>query len=363
MRDYLESDGLSCGDCSMVIVGKEDEFEHWYREKFRSFTAQFGQFVEYERDIATRDIGLHLTEPLTSGGAKLTTCLCWFQMKGIMAETLSKQEAKAAATFNCRMKVEHLRFWFLQPMPTYLALYIESLDRFFILNLQRYIEDTWGRDILSLGQKTAAVEVPASSILDEDALGLIMREGTAQEWVKAMSADESHIRLCQRDYMIIWRIGTAAERKVKHRFEIYDWQSKTRGEVHIQERGKDDIDQWTTVRNHWQFMLSAEGVEEMYPHLHFTANEEDDDDGYGGCDVFGDDDEEYRPTFRLQDGQVVSGEDCAGEFHLYYIVPELNELGRALFELIRTLMKIKFIDIKDKPGEFISIAPWHARHV
>src|SRR5258708_1487368 len=104
-------------------------------EKFRSFAAQFGQFVAYERDVATRDIGLHLTEPLESGGAKLTTCLCWFQMKGIMAETLPNEEAKTKSAFKYRLKVEHLKFWFLQPMPTYLALYVESLDRFLILNL------------------------------------------------------------------------------------------------------------------------------------------------------------------------------------------------------------------------------------
>src|ERR1700733_14456762 len=183
-------------------------------EKFRGFASQFGHFVAYERDIATRDIGLHLTEPLQSGGAKLTACLCWFQMKGIMADTLPKEKAMAATTFKYRLKVEHLKFWFLQPMPTYLALYIESLDRFLILNLQKYVDMTWGRDILSLTQKTANAEVSAGSMLDKEALGIILRESTVEEWMKAMSADESQIRLCQRDYNIIWRIGTAAARKV-----------------------------------------------------------------------------------------------------------------------------------------------------
>jgi hypothetical protein len=48
----------------MVIIGRTDEFEHRYTEKFRNFAAQFGHFVAYERDVATRDIGLHLTEPM-----------------------------------------------------------------------------------------------------------------------------------------------------------------------------------------------------------------------------------------------------------------------------------------------------------
>jgi hypothetical protein len=59
------------------------------------------------------------------------------------------------------------------------------------------------------------------------------------------------------------------------------------------------------------------------------------------------------------------GKDVAGDFHLYYILRELNELGRSLFSLIETLLKINFIEIADPDdqGEFISIAPWHSRQV
>ncbi len=133
----------------MVVIGKTDQFEHMYKEKFRAFAAQFGQFVSYERDIATRDLGLHLTKPSKSGGATVTSCLCWFQMKGIMPKTLPKEKAEKAITFNYKLEVEHLKFWFLQPMPTYLALYVGSLDSFYILNLQKYVENTWGKGILT----------------------------------------------------------------------------------------------------------------------------------------------------------------------------------------------------------------------
>lgn len=356
----------------MAIIGKTDEFEHKYKEKFRAFAAQFGHFVTYERDIAKRDIGLHLKEPLPSGEAKLTSCLCWFQLKGIMAGTLPEDEAKGASAFKYRLKVEDLRFWFLQPMPTYLALYVESIDKFFILNLQKYVEEKWGRNILTLNQKTVDVEVSAGSPLDDEAFALILRKSTVEEWTKAMSADESHVRLCERDYNVIWRIGTAANRKVEHRFEIFDWRSKTRGEVHIEERavgGADD--DWETVRDHWQFMLQATGVEDMYPYLKFTVDEEN--EGYSGDDVdeldedgyrnSWEDDGEYRPSFKLKNGQVVLGEDCSGEYHLYDIVPELNGLGLSLFNLIQTLIDVKFIEIALDSGEFISVAPWHHRQV
>jgi hypothetical protein len=355
----------------MVVVGKTDQFEHLYTQKFRNFVAEFGHFVEYERDIATRDIGLHLTEPLPSGGAKLSTCLCWFQLKGIMASTLPKSEAIEAERFNYRLKVEHLKFWYLQPMPTYLGLYIESLNRFFILNLQKFVEETWGRDIFSLNQDTTEVEVLAGSVLDASALRIILRESTIEAWSRALSADENDIRLCQRDYKMIWKIGTAANRKVEQRFEIYDWQSKTRGEVHIQERPK-GAKEWTVIRNHWQLGLKATDVEEMYPYLDFTPQdegteraEEYDEDGYLMYSPFGGYEDDYEPTLRLKNGLLAAGKDCAGEFHLYYILPELNELGRSLFCLIETLLKIKFIEIadSDEKGEFISIAPWHSRQV
>ena len=356
----------------MVIVGKTDHFEHLYTEKFRGFAAHFGHFVEYERDIGTRDIGLHLTVPLESGGARVTSCLCWFQLKGIMATTLPKEQAEKASSFKYSLRVDHLKFWFLQPMPTYLALYIESLDTFLILNLQKYVEERWGRDILSLDQETAQVEVSAGSVLDREALNIILRESTVEEWVKAISADESQIRLAERDYNIIWRIGTATDRKVEHRFEIFDWQSKLRGEVHIQERALGDTGEWTTLRNHWQLSLGGvPGAEEMYPYLDFTPEEEAEGHRYDGIDELDeygdrnylDDDDEYRPTAKMKNGQIAAGEDCAGEYHLYYIIPELNELGRNLFVLIKTLIDIKFIEIEDEGGEWMSVAPWHARQV
>lgn len=354
----------------MVIVGQTDQFEHLYMEKFRILAAHFGQFVEYERDVATRDIGLHLTQPLKSGASRLTTCLCWFQMKGIMEKTLHKGDAEAAKIFRCSLKVDHLRFWFLLPMPTYLALYVESIDQFFILNLQKYVESTWGREILALKQKTSEVKVSSGSILDDEALGLILRESTIEAWSKAMSADENDVRLCHRDYNIIWSIGTAFRRKVEHRFEILDWQSKTRGEVHIEERTKGSDEEWTVLRNHWQLGLQATDVEDMYPYLDFIPaeegeepDEEADADAFLSHIVLGSMRDDDRPMFRMKNGQYAAGEDVFGEYHLYYLIPDLNKLGKSLFSLIKTLIKIKFIEITDGGGEFMSVAPWHSRQV
>jgi hypothetical protein len=48
---------------------------------------------------------------------------------------------------------------------------------------------------------------------------------------------------------------------------------------------------------------------------------------------------------------------------LYSHHPDLHDLGHALFGLIKTLIDIKFIEITDEPGEFMSVAPWHFRQV
>lgn len=76
----------------MIVVGKTDAFERKYMEKFRAFASDFGEFVNYEHDRGARDIGLHLTHPLSSGKERVSTALVWFQMKGVMATTLPANE-------------------------------------------------------------------------------------------------------------------------------------------------------------------------------------------------------------------------------------------------------------------------------
>jgi hypothetical protein len=69
-------------------------------------------------------------------------------------------------------------------------------------------------------------------------------------------------------YNIIWALGTGEKRNVEHQFEIFDWQSKSRGEVHIGERPKGSEEDWTVLRNHWQVDLAAEDVEDILATVH-----------------------------------------------------------------------------------------------
>src|SRR5262245_6234683 len=94
----------------MVLVGGTDAFERRYMAKFRALASAFGEFVSYERDRGARDIGLHLTRRLSSGKEALSSALCWFQMKGIMASSCSKEDFDQRESVGVALSVQHLRY-------------------------------------------------------------------------------------------------------------------------------------------------------------------------------------------------------------------------------------------------------------
>jgi hypothetical protein len=311
----------------MLKVGATDVFERKYTQKFRNFAGRFGEFVAYERDRAARDIGLHLTQKLRSGEERMSSALCWFQLKGITKKKLSENQFRQSETRSISLKVRHLQYWYLQPMPTYLVLFVESVDTFLVLNLREYVEKVWGRGIMTLGQKQTNVEVPCGSVLDAHAFESILAKSDVRQWAQALGDEPETVRLCRRDYDLIWHVGTAVKRKVIHRLRIVDWQSKTRGEIHIEESPK-DVQDWRMLRNHWQYMLSAHDAEGMYPYLElFTF---DDEDSW-------DDKDPSVPDLPLTNGDVAKGVDCSGEYFEYIVGARLNALGKQMFKSVKTL--------------------------
>ena len=341
----------------MLVVGKTDAFERMYMEKFRAFAGRFGEFVNYEHDRGARDIGIHLTHKLASGKERISSALIWFQMKGIMASTFSKDDYEKCKDISISLKVNHLRYWYMQPMPTYLALYIESVDKFFITNLQRYAAENWGNDILTLKNETATIHISKESELDEQAFHLILKNSDLEEWKKALSSDDDNVKICLRDYDLIWHLGTAEDRNVEHRIMYMDWQSKTRGQLYIGERQIDSEDEWHTLREHWQYMMNIYDLEDSYPYIEFYAFE---DEEYENWD---EDDEYYSPSITLKNGDSVSGEDFSGEFFQYLMGLRLNEIGQEMFERVQSMSEVGLIEITPGKSETISIAPWHHREV
>ena len=241
----------------MLVVGKTDAFEQNYMAKFEQLATNHGVFVKYERDRAARDIGLHLTKDMESGKKHVTNSLVWFQMKGVMASTLSKEQFDADKAVRLSLDIEHLRHWYLDKEPTHLVVYVESTDQFLVMNLQEYIAKQWGRDILKLDQKTATVTVPASSVLDEQAFAILLRYADIAQWAKALGAEQTDTRLIHRDYNLIYAIGTTGEREVEYGVLWTKWLSKMRHELRVAKRpanfdGNAD-DGWNVVHEHWEY--------------------------------------------------------------------------------------------------------------
>lgn len=340
----------------MIVVGKTDAFERKYMERFRAFASNFGEFVNYEHDRGARDIGLHLTHALSSGKEHVSTALVWFQMKGIMSTTLPENEFEKLKKLTISLDVNHLRYWYLQSMPTYLALYIESVDKFFILNITKYVRDKWGRDILTLNQTTAIVEVPIKSELDKQAFRLILQENEIGAWKKALGKDSENVDVCYRDYDLIWYLGTADERNVTHELEFWDWQSKTRSQLYIYEIGEAGKE---VLREHWQYMMNIHDLEISYPYIEFFAKED------GKEDDWRDDEDEYNeaPDITLSNGNIISGVNAAYEYFAYECSMKLNDVGKELFEWVKFLSGVGLIEITPGKNKIISIAPWHGRAV
>jgi hypothetical protein len=339
----------------MLKVGSEDAFERRYTQRFREFAGRFGEFVLYERDRGARDIGLHLTHRRADGEV-LSTALCWFQLKGITKQKLSRESFDRSTQATVALKVRHLKYWYLQPMPTFLSLYIESADLFLVLNLQKYTEERWGRSILQLHQEVASVKVPRGSVLDSQAFHLILMENDVKAWARALAQDEESTRLCRRDYRLIWHLGTARERAAIHRARIVDWQSKTRGEIHIEERPAEKDRDWHTLRQHWQSLAAPGDLERMYPYLELYASGDEDGSNRG-------EDESWVPKLEFANGDIVTGADCAGEYFEYLASVRLNPLGKTLFESVRALAGIGLVEINESMSEWISVAPWEWRSV
>ena len=196
----------------MLEVGGNDAFERIYVGKFRELAAKHGEFVTYERDRAARDIGVHITEPLASGKQRVSSALCWFQLKGKKASTLSADEIQKLDAVSIRLETKHLKFWFLQPMPTYLAVYLEALDYFVIVDIQKLITREFGREILTRSEKTTSVDVPLGSRLDAQAFFQILVQSDISDWQKAIGADEETAYQIRRNYHLLWRLGTAKRR-------------------------------------------------------------------------------------------------------------------------------------------------------
>ena len=156
------------------VIGKEDQFERQYTERFRALVSDHGLFVQYEQDRAALDLGVHLTRP-AGEQQRVSHARIWFQLKGIHATTLSPEEYHRATSVSFSLPLQHLKFWFASPEPVCLALYVEAADQFVVEDVMEIVYRRWGEKFLSPStfaaeQKEVTVTLHTRSVLTPELL-------------------------------------------------------------------------------------------------------------------------------------------------------------------------------------------------
>ncbi|MWD26885.1 DUF4365 domain-containing protein [Aquicoccus sp. SCR17] len=321
--------------------------------KFRALAAEFGEFAEYERDRAGRDIGLHFVSQKADGGEVVAPALVWFQMKGVRAKTFSEADFEESNKLSASLDVGHLRFWYIAPEPTYLALYIESVDKFFVLNIQKYISENYGDDILSLTQSTLTVHVNKDSILDDQAFYLIKQRRSVVAWQDRIQGGEEHGNVFFRDAVLIRRIATASDRGVVFKLIVRKYGSKMRSEAYFVEEDQEGQEEPEDVWAHWQFMMPDE-LDRVFPYLEFEPDED--------LEYWEDDPDWEWPPWELPNGKLVVPDGVFEEVE-YRMIVALNDIGKAWAQTLEVMQSAGFIELADEGSSMVSVAPWHGRDV
>lgn len=134
----------------MLDFDTRDESEQLYTAKFLVLSAKHGIGIRYALDRGALDLGLHLTMPINPKKKGVTAKRIWFQFKGIDsgANGISKEKFDKITEIPLGgIKIEHLRQWYRYAEPVYLTVYLEALDKFFAVDIQRLIDERWGASV------------------------------------------------------------------------------------------------------------------------------------------------------------------------------------------------------------------------
>jgi len=334
-----------CGlGCSPHMPSPTRSVKQTCDEKLRDFARRFGSVITFARWGHARDLWLELTRKSSSAHPTLVTALCWFQPRSLTAAELDREAYEELRAVTVSLEVRHLRYWYIQPMPTYLVLYIEAADELLVLNLQHYVERTWGRAILRLQQETATVDVSRDSVLDEQMFEQMLLENDRAEWKKAIWANPISSRVCRDDFEIVLRIGISDTHLQFVVDRLYDgnyirgaWLKETVANVR---RGPDFDPFWT------------QNIEEDYPYLDlyndmaplppvpevYDPSHHDDPVSEGD------------PHIRLSNGDRLRVPHESTRYFNYYFGARLNTLGKDILACALALERLKLAAFSSDHG-------------
>lgn len=161
----------------MPLVGSRDVFEEHYMDKLRLLWSSKGLKVEYPKDRAALDGGLHLYSAPATGARNMSQTRIWFQAKGKQTATLPNAEFARLDTVDVSVPIDHVRFWYGSPEPVYLIVYIESADLFLAEDVRDIVDRQWPslfREVPA-SQKTVTLKVRADAVLDDALLTRMLR--------------------------------------------------------------------------------------------------------------------------------------------------------------------------------------------
>lgn len=152
----------------MPRIGSNDEFESNYMADLRAVVVRHGELIEYPKDRAALDLGLHLKRRV-GDKVQVTQARVWMQAKGLRSITFTPEVwAKSADVPVAGLEVEHVKFWYGSAEPVYLVLFIECVGTFLAADVRDLVDALGGLPyLLSLGsQQTITLRIPQWSTLE-----------------------------------------------------------------------------------------------------------------------------------------------------------------------------------------------------
>lgn len=168
-----------------MAMGEHDELENRYAPRFEVLLSDSGVVVEYRRDRAGIDTGLHLfaREDRDTGAGtsrpywRPLASRVWFQLKGVHASTMTRDDFAQSDRVAVKVALDHLRFWYAAPEPVYLVAWVESVDTFVGIDVRELVRRRWAEGFYAETRGRdgdIVVHIPTASVMNAERISALV---------------------------------------------------------------------------------------------------------------------------------------------------------------------------------------------